>query len=101
MRVLSCALLLCVGVAFGAGELSGRRAPGFSLPDSKFRQHDPQDYRGKILLVEIMQTKCPHCAQFSVILEQVQAKYAGKLVVLSIVNPPDNQSTCRGICCRA
>jgi len=94
MRVLSCVLLLfAVGVAFGAGELSGRRAPGFSLPDSSFRQHDPQDYRGKILLVEVMQTKCPHCAQFSVILEQVQAKYAGKLVVLSIVNPPDNQST--------
>lgn len=80
-------------MSFGAGELSGRRAPGFSLPDSRFRQYDPQDYRGKILLIEIMQTKCPHCARFSVLLEEVQARYAGKVAVLSIVNPPDTQST--------
>jgi thiol-disulfide isomerase/thioredoxin len=79
---------------FGAGELSGRRAPGFALLDSSLtRYHDPQDYRGKILLVEIMLTTCPHCQQLSAILEEVAQKYRGRVQVLSIVIPPDNQAT--------
>ena len=85
-------LLVCAAAAFASGELSGRRAPGFSLPDSTGRQHDPQDYRGKILLVEFMQTTCPHCAAFSGVLEQVVAKYQGKVAVLSIVVMPDTQA---------
>lgn len=72
-----------------AGALSGRRAPGFSLPDRHMKQHDPQDYRGKPLLVEFMQTGCPACTHLAGILEQVQAKYAGKISLLSVVVPPD------------
>ena len=72
-----------------SGELSGRRAPGFSLPDTKQQQHDPQDYRGKILLVEFFQSTCPHCVSFSKTLEEVSAKYAGKVAVLSIAVLPD------------
>lgn len=89
MRAFSLLLLLSCTL-FGAGELIGHRAPGFSLPDRTFRYHDPQDYRGKILIVEFMQTTCPHCAGFAKILEEAAAKYAGKIAVLSIVNPPDS-----------
>ena len=67
-----------------------RRAPGFSLPDSSLRQHDLQDYRGKIVLIEIMKTNCPGCRAFAKVLEQVKAKYAGRVVVLAIVHPPDD-----------
>jgi len=67
----------------------GHRAPGFSLPDRTYKYHDPQDYHGKILVVEFMQTTCPHCAAFSKILEEASTKYAGKVSFLSIVNPPD------------
>ena len=74
---------------FAAGEMVGHRAPGFSLPDRNYKYHDPQDYHGKILIVEFMQTTCPHCAAFSKILEEAAAKYAGKISILSIVNPPD------------
>lgn len=88
MRALA-AILLCAISAFAAGELSGRRAPGFSLSDTSGKQHDPQDYRGKIVLVEFMQSTCPHCAGFSEILEQINQKYAGKVVVLSIAVFPD------------
>lgn len=88
MRILL-SLALCATALFAAGETVGRRAPGFSLPDTSFKQHDSQDYRGRILIVEFMQTTCPHCATFSTVLEQVAAKYAGKVAVLSIVNPPD------------
>lgn len=85
--------LLTCAAALMAGDLSGRRAPGFSLVDSEFVQHDVQDYRGKILLLDIMQTSCPHCGAFSNILQEVATRYAGKVTVLAVVNPPDNTAT--------
>ena len=87
MRFFCLALLTVMG-AWGAGELSGRRAPGFSLPDTPGKQYDPQDYRGKVLLVDFMQVTCEHCVAFSAILEQAKAKYGDKIAILSIVNPP-------------
>ncbi len=92
MRVGAISVALCLWSAsgsFGAGELSNRRAPGFSLMDSTGKQHDLQDYRGKIVLIDIMQTNCPHCRTFSRILDQAAAKYGGRVAVLSVVNPPD------------
>jgi peroxiredoxin len=80
---------LCLTALFAAGEFSGRRAPGFSLPDSKGVQHDPQDYRGKVVIVDFMQTTCPHCQKLSDILEKAKSKYEGKVVVLSVVTVPD------------
>lgn len=74
----------------GAGKYSNRRAPGFSLPDNTGKQHDPQDYRGKVLLVDIMQTACPNCKVLSGVLEQLKAKYEGKVAVLSVVVLPDS-----------
>jgi peroxiredoxin len=85
--------LISAALLFASGELSGRRAPGFSLPDLHLRQHDLQDYRGKIVIIDIMQTTCPHCQLLAGTLEKVEAKYGDKIAVLSIVNPPDNQSS--------
>lgn len=78
---------------FAAGGLSNRRAPGFSLQDSTGRQHDLSDYRGKIVLVEIMQTNCPHCRTFSKILDQIKAKYGDRVAILTVVNPPDTPAS--------
>ncbi len=78
---------------FAAGGLSNRRAPGFSLMDSKGQQVDLQDFRGKFVVLEIMQTSCPHCRTFSKVLDQVRTKYAGRVVTLSVVNPPDTAET--------
>jgi peroxiredoxin len=86
-------LLLCALSLQGAGDLSNRRAPGFSLPDVNLRQHDLADYRGKVVLIEIMQTNCPHCQVFGKILEEAKAKYGDKVAILSVVNPPDNQAS--------
>jgi len=97
MRVFgffSGALLLSVSL-WAAGELSGRRAPGFSLPDLNLKQHDLGDHRGKIVLIEIMQTRCPHCVVFARTLEEIKAKYGYKVAILTVVNPPDNQDTVR------
>jgi peroxiredoxin len=70
---------------------AARRAPGFSLVDPlNNQQYDLQDYRGKIVIVELMRSDCPHCATFVKTLEQIQTHYAGKVAVLSITNPPDS-----------
>jgi thiol-disulfide isomerase/thioredoxin len=81
---------LCAVSLFAAGELSNRRAPSFSLPDSQGRQYDILDFRGKVLIVDFMRTNCPHCAAMSAVLEEVKQKYGDKLAVLSVVNFPDD-----------
>ena len=87
-------LALCTAsLLFGAGSLSNRRAPGFSLMDSNGQQHDLYDYRGSIVLLDFMQTNCPHCLKFKKVLEQVKAKYGSRVMILSVVNPPDNPKT--------
>lgn len=79
---------------FAAGELSGHRAPSFSLPDTSGRQHDILDYRGKVLIVDIMKTGCPHCQAMTGALEELKKKHADKVAILSIVNfPEDNPQT--------
>jgi len=82
--------LAAVGALLAAGEYSNRRAPGFSLADSKFVQHDPQDYRGKVLIVDFIQTTCDICLHLTQNLVQVQQKYGDKIGILSITTLPDN-----------
>src|SRR5574341_1261040 len=90
MRSIPTAVAVCAfaAVLWGSGEHAGRRAPGFSLPDAANRQHDLQDYRGKVVLIDIMRTECPHCVVFSQILEKAKARYGNRIAVLSIVHPP-------------
>ena len=91
--VLSVALA-SAGLLFASGELSNRRAPGFALPDPEYkRYYDLQDYRGKIVLIDIMSTRCPHCQLVSTTLEQVKARYGDKVAILEVVLPPDNLAT--------
>jgi peroxiredoxin len=85
------ATLLCGVALFAAGPL--RRAPGFCLIDTSGQWQDLADYRGKIVLVEFMVTTCPHCASFSTVLNGLKLKYADKLAILAIANPPDNPQT--------
>lgn len=87
-------LILMTALAlFAAGEFSNRRAPGFSLADSHFQQHDPQDYHGKVLVVEFMQTTCAVCMRLTESLLQVKAKYGDNVAILSITTLPDNYQT--------
>jgi peroxiredoxin len=86
-------LLTCALTVFAAGEYSNRRAPGFSLSDSHFQQHDTQDYRGKVLLVDFIQTTCAVCKRLTDILVQVKANYGDKIGMMSIMTLPDNYQT--------
>lgn len=88
MKVIALALAASLLLP-AAGEYSNRRAPGFSLSDSKFHQHDTQDYRGKVLLIDVMLTTCPVCNQLADTLVQVKKKYGDKVALISIVTLPD------------
>jgi len=86
-------LLLCAAALF-AGEQTGRRAPGFALPDANMKIYDLADYRGKILILEFMQADCVHCADFTAVLERVQKQYGAKIAILAVANTPhDNANT--------
>jgi thiol-disulfide isomerase/thioredoxin len=85
--------ILCLGfvsasLLFASGELSNRRAPGFALPDPQYKHYyDLQDYRGKVVLIDIMSTRCPHCQLLTTTLEQVKARYGDKVAILEVVLP--------------
>ncbi len=94
MRAILLAVL-CAALVSG-GDLSNRRAPGFALPDPNYDHfYDLQDYRGKVVLIDIMSTTCPHCLLLATTLETIKQKYGGKVQILSVVLPPDNQDTVR------
>ena len=94
MQLFRIAAVSVLGVAslLGAGNLSNRRAPGFSLMDINYIQHDLADYRGKVLLVEFIRTDCPICQGFTSIIEKLRTKFGERVEVITIVNtPPDSQ----------
>jgi peroxiredoxin len=85
-------IALCAATLLAAA--AGRRAPGFALPDSKMQVYDLADYRGKIVLLEFIQTNCPHCQNFTGVLHQVEQKYGDKVQILAVVKAPeDNGAT--------
>src|ERR1700727_185247 len=95
LRTSFCLLAAAGGLLLSAsGNLSDRRAPGFALPDPTYEHYyDLQDYAGKLVLIDIMSTRCPHCLLTATTLEQVKSRYGDKVVVLEVVLPPDNQSS--------
>lgn len=93
--VIAIAWILAAGALHmsAAGELSGRRAPGFSLPDPRFEFHDLADYRGKVVLLSVMKTGCAGCQVLAKVIEEATGEYGEKVVILNVVNPPDNPQT--------
>ncbi len=92
MRVFLAALALSFAVS---AQQVGRRAPGFALPDLNVNYHDLGDYRGKIVLLDFIQTTCPVCQTSQKIYERIRLKYPDKVQVMAIVIPPDTQQTVR------
>jgi peroxiredoxin len=88
--ILTFFLLAAAAASLSAGPLSGRRVPSFTLPDMNATYHDILDYRGKVVVVEVMQTTCAHCQTMVPILEKVEQKYGNRVAILTIVVPPDN-----------
>lgn len=94
LRSAACFLAVCSLLSAASGDLSNRRAPGFALPDPSYlHYYDLQDFAGKVVLIDIMSTRCPHCLLLSTTLEQVKGRYGDKVAILEVVLPPDNQAT--------
>jgi peroxiredoxin len=87
--------ILAVFAFLSSLQSAPRRAPGFALPEMPRAEkiHDLADYRGKVVLLDIMQTTCPHCQTLSRTLERIKAKFGASIVVLSVVLPPDSGNT--------
>src|ERR1044072_876964 len=85
------ATLICAA-ALSAVE-PGQRAPGFALMNARGDGFALYDFRGKPVIIEFMQTTCPHCASFTTVLAKVQAKFGERVGILAIANPPDNPNT--------
>ncbi len=92
MKRLVLSLLLAPLLA-PAGALSNRPAPAFRLLDATGRAVSLADYKGKFLVVEFMNTTCPHCQKFVPVLESVQTRFKGKAGVVAIATYPDNIRT--------
>ena len=85
------AVLLLTVASLLPGQFNYRRAPGFALMDPIGEKwHDLADYRGKVVVLDVMRTDCPKCQELTEILEQVKAKYTDKIQVLSVVTMPDD-----------
>jgi peroxiredoxin len=85
------AILLCSAVVFAAD--APRRAPGFCLIDTTGQWQDLADFRGKPVVLEFMQTTCPHCTAFSAVLNNLSLKYGDRIAILSVALPPDTPAT--------
>jgi thiol-disulfide isomerase/thioredoxin len=94
LRSALCVLVAAQMLLAASGELSDRRAPGFALPDAAYEHYyDLQDYAGKVIIIDIMSTRCAHCLLAATTLEQVKERYGDKVAILEVVLPPDNQAS--------
>ena len=91
--LLASILLITLAPAWGDPNLSNRRAPGFSVMDNSLQYRDLADYRGKLVLLDLIQTNCPHCQALTKAIVKAKQKYGDKIAVLSVVLPPDNPNT--------
>lgn len=83
-------LLTLSAMSLLAGPATGKRVASFTLPDATGKYYDVLDFRGKVLLIDIMKTECAHCQTFTKTLERVKARYGDRIAILSVVNPPDD-----------
>lgn len=83
-------LLTLSALSLLAGPATGKRVASFTLPDATGRYYDVLDFRGKVLLIDIMKTDCAHCQTFTKTLERVKARFGDRITILSVVNPPDD-----------
>src|SRR6516165_2354658 len=86
MRIVLTALLSLTALVAADATRPMQR---FLLPDVYGHDHDSNEYRGKVILLEFMQTGCAQCGAFTAILKQVETRYANRVNIVAVVNPPD------------
>jgi peroxiredoxin len=87
-------LLLVFVVAFGSNSLHaqvGSRIPDFRLADTDGKQHSLEDYAGKILVLVFWSYKCPPSAAYDDRIEELDARYRKRGVIILAVDPNKNE----------
>ncbi len=64
----------------------GRQAPDFSLPAPDGKTYSLSQFKGKVVLLEIMAPWCPHCQNDAAILNKVYDNYKDKNVQMLAVS---------------
>lgn len=87
-RLVMAAVLLSAALLPGA-EIP-RPAPPLSFVASNGAKVDLASLKGKVVVVEILSTTCPHCQNSSKLLSKIKSEYGGKgLEVLGYAINPD------------
>jgi thiol-disulfide isomerase/thioredoxin len=88
--ILLCGVLAAISSFIPAlyAQQNLRRAPSWALADYTGQKwFDLLDYRGKVLIIDMMKTTCPHCATFADVLAQLPQKYGDRVAVVAVVSP--------------
>jgi peroxiredoxin len=85
---LGVALLAIAGIGVGAESksVSPRRAPDFTLPDCQGNKVSLEAFRGRIVLLQFFQTRCPACQREAPLLEEVYRKFKDRGVSVIAVS---------------
>lgn len=89
-------LLIAALAVMQAGAAAwARNAPDFSLPDSGGKTITLSAYRGKYVVVDFIQTTCPHCQVAATVLQKLYTEFPDRLVVISISHDSAGMSAVR------
>ena len=70
-RRLSLFLAVFLAICLAAAAGWARKAPDFSLPDSNGKQIRLSEHRGKVVVLEFLQTGCPSCQSAGRVLQKL------------------------------
>jgi len=90
-------IVVCCGLALPKSKVPkvavGELAPGFALKDTNGKEHRLSDYKGKIVVLEWSNRRCPFCRRHAEAktAEKVLAKFKGKSIVWIGI---DSSKTC-------
>lgn len=70
----------------------GKKAPAFTLLDTKGNKVSLSDYKGKIVIIDFWATWCGPCRRGVPDLVKIQSDYKGKVVIIGISLDQDTKS---------
>ncbi len=67
-----------------AAATSGLKSlPAFTLPDLEGKNHDPKEWKGKVVVIDFWATWCTGCRETIPVLERLKAKFGDKGLVVA------------------
>ena len=79
---MSAAALIALTVSAFAGPPVPRKSPEFTITDPAGKQVLLSSFRGKIVVMPLMFTTCPHCQREAQMLTKLQREFAARGVVM-------------------